>query len=156
MNWRTRHLPPLLAVAGVVTVAAAVVGWLTAGGPGAAGAAAGVAIVTAGYLLSTVVIARADAASPMLVLPVGLMAYVLKLTLVGGALLVVAQTDWPGLVPMAYGVVAGVVCWSAAQIWWFVGPGRAVAGPVRVPEQAASPDESDSRPRSGQSPIPGE
>jgi len=145
-RWRTRHLPPLLAISGIVALGAAVVGGLTTGAPGAVGAAAGVALVTVGYLLSTVVIARADAVSTPLVMPIGMMAYAVKLTIVGGVVLVVAQTDWAGLVPMCYGIVAGIVCWSAAQIWWFLGPGR-------PPEPAASPVESDSGPRSGHRPV---
>jgi len=130
-RWRTRHLPPLVAISGILALGAAVVGWLAAGGPGAAGAAAGVALVTAGYVLSTVAIAKADSVAPMLVLPVGLMTYAGKLAVVGAVLLLIAQTDWPGLVPMCYGVAAGVVCWNAAQIWWLVGRGRR-AGTDRI------------------------
>jgi hypothetical protein len=32
----------------------------------------------------------------------------------------VAATDWPGLVPLGFGVVAGVIGWTATQVWWFI------------------------------------
>ncbi|HEU4426907.1 MAG TPA: hypothetical protein VFR67_30610 [Pilimelia sp.] len=147
-HWRTRHLPPLLVVSGVVMLGAAAVGWLAAGPPGAAGAGAGVALVTAGYVLSTVAIAWADSVAPALVLPVGLMTYVVKLTVIAGVLVVAAELGWQGLVPAAWGVVAGVLGWTAAQIWWLAGRTKSGAG--------ASPVESDSRPRSGQQPAVGE
>ncbi len=99
-------------------VLAAVVGAVAAGGTGALGAAGGVAIVTLSYVLSTLVIAHADAVNPRLVLPVGLGAYITKLTLLGGVLFLVAASDWAGLRPFSLGIVAGVVGWTGAHIWW--------------------------------------
>jgi hypothetical protein len=32
----------------------------------------------------------------------------------------VAATDWAGLVPLGFGVVAGVIGWTATQVWWFI------------------------------------
>jgi len=117
-RWRLRHLPLLLMVSGLVLVAAAVVGWWTHGGAGAAGAAIGVGVATVSYTASTLVIAKADAISPQLVLPVGLGMYVAKFSLLGGMMLVAAGTGWSGLVPLGWGIAAGVIGWTGAQIWW--------------------------------------
>jgi hypothetical protein len=119
-RWRLRHLPALLAASAVVMLAAAAVGWAARGAAGAAGAAIGVGIATASYTLSTVLIAWADSLSPRLVLPFGIGAYVGKFSLLVGLMIVLGGEDWPGLLPMAWGIVAGVVGWSAAQIWWIV------------------------------------
>jgi hypothetical protein len=101
-------------------VVAAAVGWQSRGATGGAGAAIGVGIVTLSYTLSTLVIAWADSISPKLVLPFGVGAYIAKFSLLGGAMIVLGGTGWPGLLPMAWGIVAGVVGWTAAQIWWIV------------------------------------
>lgn len=119
-RWRLRHLPLLLAASAVVLVAAAVAGWLSRRGAGAAGAAIGVGIVMLSYTLSTVLIAWADSISPKLVLPFGLGAYVAKFGLLGGLMLLTRDSGWAGFVPMAWGIVAGVVGWTTAQIWWIV------------------------------------
>lgn len=115
-----RHLPTLLAASLVVLVAAAVWGWLARGTAGATGAAIGVGIVTASYTVSTVVIAWADSLSPQLVLPFGLGTYVAKFSLLGGLMIALGGLDWAGLLPMAWAMVAAVVAWTAAQIWWIV------------------------------------
>jgi hypothetical protein len=117
--WRLRHLPTLLMASAVVTIAAAVVGWQSRGAAGAVGAAIGVGVATASYSLSTLLIAWADSLSPQLVLPVGAGAYVAKFSVLLGVMILLGGSDWPGLLPMAWGIVAGVVGWTAAQIWWF-------------------------------------
>jgi hypothetical protein len=119
-RWRLRHLPALLVASAVIMVVAAAVGWQSRGATGGAGAAVGVGIVTLSYTLSTLVIAWADSISPKLVLPFGVGAYIAKFSLLGGAMIVLGGTGWPGLLPMAWGIVAGVVGWTAAQIWWIV------------------------------------
>jgi hypothetical protein len=116
-RWRLRHLPAALAVSAALLVAAAVAGWLAAGATGALGAAAGVALVTVGYLLSTLVVAWADSVATPLVMPIGMMAYLVKLTVIGGVMFIAAFAGWRGLIPMAWGVVAGVLGWTAGTIW---------------------------------------
>lgn len=117
-RWRLRHLPTLLGASAVAMVVAAVIGGLTRGGAGAVGAAVGVALVTASYTLTTVVVAWADSVNPQLVLPFGVGMYVIKYSLLGGVLVVWGTSDWPGLVPLAWGVVVGVVAWTGVHIWW--------------------------------------
>jgi hypothetical protein len=119
-GWRLRHLPLLLAVSGALIVAAALVGGLLRGGAGAAGAAIGVGIVTASYLISTLLIAWADTVNPSLVLPVGMTAYAVKFTILGVVMVAVAASGWAGVVPLGLGMVAGVVAWTASQIIWVV------------------------------------
>lgn len=117
-RWRLRHLPTLLGASAVAMVVAAVIGGLARGGAGAVGAAVGVALVTASYTLTTVVVAWADSVNPQLVLPFGVGMYVIKYSLLGGVLVVWGTSDWPGLVPLAWGVVVGVVAWTGVHIWW--------------------------------------
>jgi hypothetical protein len=117
-RWRTRHLPPLLAASAVVMIIAAAVGAALQGPVGAFGAALGVAIATASFTVSTLVVAYADRMDPKLVMPFGMGVYVAKVSLLGGLLLVVAEGGWAGLKPLAWGVAAGVLSWATAQIWW--------------------------------------
>jgi hypothetical protein len=117
-NWRLRHLPPLLLVSALVAAGAAAVGGLVSGGVGAFAAALGVALATASFVASTLVIAWADTIDTKLVMPFGMGMYIAKISLLGGVLLVLAQAGWSGLVPLAWGLAVGVVGWSAAQIWW--------------------------------------
>lgn len=125
MGWRVRHLPVPLATSGVLAVAAAAVGGVVGGGSAAIGAGAGVVLVAAGYVFSTLVVAWADATAPRLVLPFGMAAYLLKVSVLGAVLTLAALAGWSGLVPMAWGVAAGVLGWIAAHIWWFTRGHRA-------------------------------
>lgn len=118
LGWRLAHLPWLLTVTGVVLGLAGLGGAVVDGATGAAGAALGVAVVAASYLLSTLLIAWADRVDPQLVLPVGLGAYLVKFSLLGVAMAGLAASGWPGLAPMGVGVVAGVLAWTTTQIWY--------------------------------------
>lgn len=117
-GWRLRHLPLLLATAAVVIVLGAVAGGLTRGTAGAVGAAVGVALPTASFTLSTVVLAWADAQNPRLVLPFGVGLYVMKYSLLLGVMILIGTSDWAGFVPFGWGVAAGVVAWTGVHIWW--------------------------------------
>ena len=123
MRSRLRHLPIMLGVLAAVTAAAAVVAAVTAGGAGAAGVTIGIGLVVVSYVLSTLAIAWADSVDPKLVFPVGMGMYVTKFSLFGIALIALLDSDWPGIVPLAMGIVVGVAAWTAAQIWWVSGPG---------------------------------
>ena len=123
MAWvaeRTRHLRLTLLWCGGLTVVAAVVGYFFKGGAGAAGAAIGVALVAASYTASTLAIAWADTVNSQLVFPVGMGMYVTKFSLLGVMLIAVGESDWAGKIPMAMGIVAGVIGWTGSQIWWTV------------------------------------
>ncbi len=119
-GWRLRHLPPLLLVSGLVAAGAAVIGGLVSGGVGAFAAALGVAVATASFVASTLVIAWADSIDTKLVMPFGMGTYIAKVSLMAGLLLALMASGWAGLQPFAWGLAVGVVAWSAAQIWWIV------------------------------------
>lgn len=149
MGWRLAHLPWLLVATGAVLVLAALVGGVVRGVPGAAGAAIGVAVVAASYLFSTFLIAWADRVDPQLVLPVGLGAYLIKFSVIGIVMGSVAARDWPGLAPMGVGVVAGVVGWTATQIFYVVRhPPRLAYEPPQY-EQSGAPASSVSAGKQG-------
>jgi ATP synthase protein I len=115
---RTPHLPVTLAATGVLLVVGVLVGYLIWGGVGAAGAAAGIGVVAASYLFSTIAIAWADSIHPRMVLSVGLTAYAVKFTVIGFVMVALEAANWAGLPAMGFGVIAGVVVWTGAQIWW--------------------------------------
>jgi hypothetical protein len=117
-RWRVEHLPFLSAVSFALLLCAASVGFFAGGATAAAGAAAGVALVTVSFTMSTLVIAWADTVRPALVMPLGLLTYVVKYTLLGLIMVAVISSGWPGRVPLGWGVVAGVLGWTAVQIWW--------------------------------------
>ena len=117
---RTRHLRLTVGVSAIVLLVGAVVGFLAAGGVGALGVVAGVALVTGSYVASTLAIAWADSVNPRLVMGVGMGMYITKFSLFGLLLVAINGTEWAGKIPMAMGIVAGVVAWTGAQIWWTV------------------------------------
>jgi hypothetical protein len=117
-RWRIEHLP-LVSAAGVALVlCAASVGFLVGGATTALGAAAGVFIVTVSFSMSTLAVAWADVIRPALVLPVGLLAYVIKYVLITFIMLSVGASGWAGGLPMAWGIVVGVLLLTAVQVWW--------------------------------------
>jgi hypothetical protein len=119
---RLGHVPLALAVSAVVLALSTVVGWVAQGGAGAAGAAAGVALVVVSYLVSSVVVAWADSVSPQLVLPFGLATYLTKIVLLGLVMLAVVGTGWDGTAAMGLAIIPGVVGWTGANVWWALRP----------------------------------
>lgn len=117
---RIRHLRITVGLSAIVLVVAAAVGALAGGGLAAAGAAAGVGLVIASYTASTLAIAWADSIAPRMVFGVGVGMYIMKFSLFGIMLIAVNDAGWAGRIPMAWGIVAGVIAWTASQIWWTV------------------------------------
>jgi hypothetical protein len=117
-RWRIEHLPMLTAIAGALTMCAASAGFLVSGLDAALGAAAGVLLVTVSFTVSTLVVAWADTVRPALVMPLGLLTYVIKYTLIVAIMIGVASSGWSGGNPMALGIAVGAVLLTAAQVWW--------------------------------------
>jgi hypothetical protein len=115
---RLRHLPPAMLASGVLLVLAVPVGALLAGVAGAVGSAAGVCLVVVSYVISGLSVAWADAVNPRLVLPLGLLTYALKFTVLGFVMAALARTGWAGLVPMGVTVIVAVVVWTGTHLWW--------------------------------------
>ncbi|MEU4422641.1 hypothetical protein AB0F81_18580 [Actinoplanes sp. NPDC024001] len=120
-RWRVEHLPLISAVCVLLLTCAASIGFFTGGADAALGAATGVLIVTVSYSMSTLVIAWADTVRPALLMPLGLLTYVLKYTLLGVVLAYGVSTEWPGKTALGLGIVAGVMVWTGAQAWWLYG-----------------------------------
>ena len=117
-RWRVEHLPFLTAASIALLLCAASVGFFAGGSAAALGAAAGVALTTVSFTMSTLVIAWADTVRPALLMPLGLLVYVVKYSLLGVILAFVISSEWPGRTAMGWGVVAGVLGWTSVQIWW--------------------------------------
>ena len=118
-RWRVAHLPFLSAVSLALLLCAASAGFLAGGPAQALGGAIGVLIVTISFTMSTLVIAWADTVRPALLMPLGLLTYVVKYSLLGVVLAYGVSGDWAGKAALGWGIVAGVVVWTAVQIWWF-------------------------------------
>jgi hypothetical protein len=118
-RWRVAHLPFLSAVSGALLLCAASAGFLSGGSAAALGAATGVLIVTLSYTMSTLVIAWADTVRPALLMPLALLTYVLKYSILGVVLAYGVATDWAGKSALGWGIVAAVVVWTGVQAWWF-------------------------------------
>ncbi|WP_018351257.1 hypothetical protein [Longispora albida] len=115
---RLNHLPVPLAVTGGALVLAAIIGLVLAGWAGAAGAALGVALVGVSYVVSSVVVAWADAVNPKLTMPAGLGVYAVKFGLLGSSLGAISATGWAGLKPMGFAVIGATLCWTFAHAVW--------------------------------------
>jgi hypothetical protein len=118
-RWRVAHLPFLTAVSMALLLFAASAGFFTGGAASALGAATGVLIVTISFTMSTLVIAWADTVRPALLMPLALLTYVLKFSVLGLVLAYGVASDWTGKAALGWGIVAGVVMWTAVQAWWF-------------------------------------
>jgi hypothetical protein len=115
---RLRHLPPALLAAAAAVAGCALLGGVLGGATDAAGAAAGAGLAAFSFALSSVVLAWADTVNPRLVMPVGLVTYVLKFAAFGVLLAVVADTGWAGMKAVAAGLIAGTVVWATTQAVW--------------------------------------
>jgi hypothetical protein len=115
---RLNHLPVLLGVSALVMAVAVLVGAVSGGATVALGAAAGVGLVVFSYGISSVIIAWTDLVMRPMILPVGLATYLIKFSAFGGLLIVVTRSKWDGAIPMACGIIAGVVAWVATQAVW--------------------------------------
>ena len=114
----TGFLKPALIATVAVGVLAAVIGGILQGGPGAFGAAGGVALVIVSYVVSTLIIAWVDRVNRNMLLVVGMLTYAVKFLLLFLLVGWAATQDWIGTMAIGLGVVAGVLTWTAAQIWW--------------------------------------
>lgn len=117
-RWRIEHLPLLTAVSTALLFGAFSAGFLARGLDAGVGAAAGVLIVTVSFTMSTLVIAWADTVRPALLMPLGMLTYVVKYSLLGVILAIGITIPWPGWTGLGWGIVAGVVVWTGVQAWW--------------------------------------
>ena len=118
VNKATGFLKPAMIATGVVGVVAAIVGAVLQGGPGAVGAAAGVALVIVSYVVSTLIIAWVDRVNRSMLMVVGMITYAVKFSLFFLLVGWVATQGWIGTKAMGIAIIAGVLTWTSVQIWW--------------------------------------
>jgi hypothetical protein len=114
----TGFLKPAMIATGGVGVLGAIAGAVLQGVPGAIGAAAGVALVIASYAVSTLIIAWVDRVNRNMLMVVGMATYAIKFALLFVLVGWVATQGWIGTTAMGAGVLAGVLTWTAVQVWW--------------------------------------
>ncbi|WP_432835788.1 hypothetical protein [Dactylosporangium sp. CA-092794] len=118
MRKRLQHLPAgLIAMAVVLVVTVPIALWRD-GWVGVAGDLAGVGLVAASYSVSSLIIAATDLKARQLLMPVALATYIVKFTIIGLAMWVVASAGWGGLRWLGAAVIIAVVAWMAAHSVW--------------------------------------
>ncbi|WP_341717375.1 hypothetical protein QQG74_26310 [Micromonospora sp. FIMYZ51] len=108
---------PLFACAVLAVLGVPAAAWLR-GPTGAAGVAAGIALVVVSYLISGLSVAWADAVHPKLIMPVGLATYGVKIVVLGLVMMALAAAGWPGLPDLGVAAIAAVVVWTGAHLTW--------------------------------------
>ena len=115
---RLTHLPAGLLACGAVLVVGAAVGAFTGGVTALLGVAFGVLLVAASFTVSSAIIAWADSIDPRMMLPVGLITYALKFTVLGIGLMAALQSNWRGFPAMTVGVAVATFAWVVAHALW--------------------------------------
>ena len=108
--------PPLACA--VVAIVGGIAAGLSYQASNGVGFAAGVTLAAGSFLLSALVIAWADVAARHLILPIGLMTYAFKITLIGMVVFGVARRDWPGFTGLLWGIAVGTAVWVVVQAVW--------------------------------------
>ncbi len=89
------------------------------------GFAAGVGIAVISFGISSLVIAWADVVDRRMILPIGLLTYVLKILTIGLVVFTLAGRNWPGFEPLLWGIALGIATWVGIQAFsayrWAVG-----------------------------------
>ncbi|MGC4803461.1 hypothetical protein [Micromonospora sp. DT233] len=115
---RLPHLRLPLLACGVLALIGVPTAAVLRGGTGAAGVAAGIALVVASYLVSGLSVAWADAVHPRMIMSVGLVTYATKIVVLGLTMAAVAATGWPGLPDMGAAIIIAVVVWTGTHLAW--------------------------------------
>lgn len=101
----------------LLVVVAPLAGWRD-GATGALGALAGLGLVTLSYTLSSLIIAATDLRARHLLVPVAMSTYIVKFSIIGVVMWIVAGTEWGGLPWLGALVIAGTLVWVGAQAVW--------------------------------------
>ncbi len=86
--------------------------------PQGLGFAVGVGVAATSFAFSSLVIVWVDLIDRRLILPVGLLTYVLKIVTIGVVVFALARHDWPGFVPLLWGIAVGTATWVSTQAIW--------------------------------------
>lgn len=114
--WSLAHLPPALLVMAILAlVVAPIVGLARDGWGSAAASAAGFALVSLAFSLSSVVVAAAGSISDAMLLPAALSVYLLKVVVLGVVLVSLQDSESIDTIALAWSVAVGTVVWVVAQ-----------------------------------------
>lgn len=116
LPWRAPHLRAGFLASAALAVAGSLAGYLIAGWPAVLGVLVGIAIVTLFFAISTWAVVAAGRRDDRLTLPAALIAFGVKVALLG-VILVLLPDDGPiDVRAMAWAVLAGVIVWLASQV----------------------------------------
>jgi hypothetical protein len=141
--WDLTFLRVGAAVTGAVAVVAAVVVGLTLGWADAVGVLVGATVVTAFFVVSGVVIARAGRINEAFTLPAALGTFFVKAVVLFGVLGALPEDGWLDRLTMAWSVVVGALLWSAVQLRWVWTRPLYYVTPPAPPGQATVPPAPD-------------
>jgi ATP synthase protein I len=105
-------------VTGVLALPALGVAAAVSGGEGVVGAALGLCVVAAFFVISKVVVGAVAGRAPHLLLPAAMSTYVGKIILLGVLLVSVDDVDAVNSLAMAWSVVVGVFGWIGVELWF--------------------------------------
>jgi hypothetical protein len=114
--WTMRHLRSGYVISAVLAVVGSVVAYFVGGWPAVLGALIGLAVVVLFFSISTWAVVAAGRRDDRLTLPAVMIAFTVKVVLLG-VLLVSMPSDGPvDVVAMAWAVLVGALVWAVDQV----------------------------------------
>lgn len=114
--WTMRHLRPGYLATLALAVLGSILGYLIGGWPAVLGVLLGLLIVAFFFAISTWAVVLAGRRDDRLTLPAALVAFGVKVSLLGAVLVLLPDDDPIDVVAMSWAIVVGVIVWVASQI----------------------------------------
>ncbi|WP_234356314.1 ATP synthase subunit I [Blastococcus sp. Marseille-P5729] len=114
--WTMRHLRAGYVTTAMLAAVGSVVGFLVAGWPAVLGVLLGLVIVTLFFAISTWVVVAAGRRDDRLTLPAALVAFTIKVVLLGVVLVLLPRDGPVDVQAMGWAIFAGVIVWLASQV----------------------------------------
>lgn len=114
--WTMRHLRAGYLATAALAVIGSVVGYLVGGWPAVLGVLLGLLIVTLFFAISTWAVVAAGRRDDRLTLPAALLAFGIKVVLLGVVLVMLPRDGPIDVQAMGWAIFAGVIVWLASQV----------------------------------------
>lgn len=114
--WTMRHLRSGYLVSAVLAVAGSLLAFLLGGWPAVLGVLIGLAVVVLFFSISTWAVVAAGRRDDRLTLPAVMIAFTVKVVLLGVLLVAFGDSTTVDVVAMAWAVLVGALVWAADQV----------------------------------------
>lgn len=114
--WTMRHLRSGFVVSAVLAVVGSVIAFVMAGWPAVLGVLLGLAVVVLFFSISTWAVVAAGRRDDRLTLPAVLIAFTVKVALLGVLLVSIPDSTVVDVIAMAWAVLVGTIVWTVDQI----------------------------------------